>query len=336
MYNNVDNLLKKVSIDKGCICIETEQLENHHYAFYLVHGNDVKKLYYSSKNIRKFDVRIEKKLHYKIIAFYKNLSNGSIQKSSIEFSCTDSGNISILQKNVFIYGGCVSRDIFTKDFDKNSSLNVVDYYARYSIAKLTADSYIGEIDLSAISSSFQKRMIYQDLRNDIFTALLDRKYDVFLVDLLTIRLNLAKYDNTILTCSNELISSGFLENRDVELITPNNERYWELWEAGFNKLVSFLRENNLLKKLLIQKLYWATVDENGEILNNQNIIEQQNKLLARAYSIVEKHIGDTYFIEYSESEFIAAKEHKWGKSPIHYIDNLYMKAFSQIKNYQVK
>src|SRR5690554_1693234 len=101
--------------------------------------------------------------------------------------------------NVFIYGSCVSRDIF--NLDKVGYFNIVDYYARHSIGSMASKPYRTDCSLAEISSDFRRRM---DLR-DFDKSVLQSEYafansDIILMDLIDERFDLVVVPSGEIIC----------------------------------------------------------------------------------------------------------------------------------------
>lgn len=234
-------------------------------------------------------------------------------------------------KKILIYGGCVTRDVFTKEFDKESYFELLQYFARYSLAKVPFDK-IDSIPSISLSSNFQKKVLLQEMNNELVDTLISTPFDCVIFDFLTIRLSIISYRNTFLTESLELKSSGELQhNIPFKRLGPKQELFWYFWEQGLLNVLNGLRKINMLEKLYIQKLYWATYDNEGALLPNQENIVLQNKYLDRAYKIAERYIDPDNFIIYDNAYFVSDKNHKWGLSPIHYIKDFYHESFLKFK-----
>lgn len=232
---------------------------------------------------------------------------------------------------VLIYGGCVTRDVFTKEFDEENHFELLQYFARYSLAKVPFDKVDRVPDIS-LSSKFQKRVLLQEMNNELRTALVNLSYNFIIFDFLTIRLPIISYRNTFLTESLELNNSGGLKNNiPFKRLSPRDELFWYFWEKGLLCVLDTLKNINKLDRLYIQELYWATHDNGGNLLSNQNNIFIQNKYLDRAYKIAKSHLDEDHFIVYNKDLFVSDVNHKWGLSPIHYIKEFYRESFFQFR-----
>lgn len=84
---------------------------------------------------------------------------------------------------VLILGSCVSRDIFNHG-GVHGEFELFAYYARSSLASLALQPLDEEVHLKKIKSTFQRRMVTQDIKklflaeidNWSFDVLTDRSY----------------------------------------------------------------------------------------------------------------------------------------------------------------
>lgn len=106
-------------------------------------------------------------------------------------------------KNIFVYGGCVSRDVFNAPYNKGE-LNLATYIARYSLAKLGSQRVPIKIDPDVLPSPFQRRMVEIDARNNLLSYVKLREYDYLLMDFLFTRFSLVQVRSGLLTYSEEL------------------------------------------------------------------------------------------------------------------------------------
>jgi hypothetical protein len=238
---------------------------------------------------------------------------------------------------VLIYGSCVSRDIFSHSQKNKSSIELVDYYARSSLASVVARPFESSIDiqLEKILSPFQRRMVERDVNKSFFDALDKLEYDILLVDLIDERLNIWVDDfDHVITLSSELSQTGFLnEGRIGRVVVSGSEEFWERWVQGWSLLVERLRYLGKLDKLIINKVYWSRETEAGQEFSTpytaQRILSA-NKLLKRMYDRIEIDVSRGQIIDFPASLLRSADSHKWGVSPFHYIDDYYAAALENL------
>lgn len=235
-----------------------------------------------------------------------------------------------------IYGSCVSRDAFGGSFEGGSRFELIEYVARSSLASAFCDAEVQGVDFNAIASPFQRKMVEYDVRNGLRNVLETSSYDLILLDPIDERFDLFVDDaGAVCTMSNELMASGFSpRSRSGRIVKSASEEFFRLWEKGWSALVVFLRGRGLLEKLYINKVFWSKFAVDGSNFHpsyTQSDIERANEFLTRLYVRMQDDIPANQFIDFDEhAVFLANQNHKWGKSPFHYIDEYYMKLLGRL------
>lgn len=110
---------------------------------------------------------------------------------------------------VVVVGSCVSRDIFASEPAGARTFEVVDYYARSSLAVTTLPSCAADVPLDRIASPFQRRIVRRDLARSLGNDLPDMTYDALVLDLIDERFDLYEFaPGSIATASNEFVQTG--------------------------------------------------------------------------------------------------------------------------------
>lgn len=235
--------------------------------------------------------------------------------------------------NILIHGSCVSRD--TLEFFAPDKFNLVRYHARSSLASLSniknncIRTYSS--NLSSIESNFQRRMVEYDFSHAILHSVKNLEFDILLIDLIDERFHLAILDDdSLVTRSSEFLKSKI---KPKELIDSKSNAFFDLWCEGVDFLFNYLSELNLIDKVRIQKTYWASNVDNGNLIENisSDLIVHQNKILKKMYNYLEKYIKDSQFITIPDELILAKANHKWGVSPFHFIDEYYMHVIKALK-----
>ncbi len=262
-----------------------------------------------------------------------------------------------MRYKVCIIGGCVSRDVFVPEFDRDAVVNVEAYFARYSIARMGEGELEELPDLSKISSVFQRRMVEQDLTNGLLEWLAGKELDLVLIDFLSMKYAMVKYHGVFVTESREFKQAQVIDEATnlLSRINVNNPEYWEKWENGFRKLTTQLENFGHLDKVLINRVYFArenskegssskdtgffgdvksllswSQNSKPSLSSGDRAIDEQNKLLDRMYAIAEKYIPKEQFLNYPNSLFRRDVNHKWGPAAMHYYKNFYEYSFKLI------
>lgn len=236
-----------------------------------------------------------------------------------------------MEKNIAILGSCGTRDVFR--ICENTELELLEYTARTSFASQFSKrgTLIKRSQLDNLSSGFQKKMVLRDFEKRYFDTIDNIDFDHLVIDFIDERCRLLQLSSKdVFTFSNELNLTKFISSLTDKgrFISPNTNSYFELWQKGWNNFVVLAKKSDVLDKVIINKLYWAKIDENGEDLSNytsysNELIDRTNQYLSKLYDYCAKDIKSNNFLVYDNKEFICNSKHLWGPAPFHYVDDLY-------------
>lgn len=176
---------------------------------------------------------------------------------------------------IAIFGSCVSRD--TAEFIPDAK--VVAYVARHSVASLESPHGTDGIDLSDLTSVFQKRMVTSDLKGTGIARIVKnaRDLDVVLVDLVDERRGFWLFpDGTRMTNSIEVESCGAARTArraGARLVEFGTDEHFELWRNGFVKLVEGLKQVGLWKKTILLDIEWAAAVDGAQHPKNDSLAQ---------------------------------------------------------------
>lgn len=224
---------------------------------------------------------------------------------------------------IFLFGSCVSRDAFQLE----SAPELVDYVARSTLSSALgkpADDW-QNCDLSANKSSFQRRVIQIDLRKQVRELLKNEEFDYLLMDFIDERLRTVFFGQGSLTYSPELQRAGFglPAGRVVKF---GSDEYFSSFETSFSELLSLVPES----KIIINRVFWASIDSEGHQVDWVDSIDDANSHLSRIYSYISRWPG-IRFINYDDEYMVAETMHRWGKSPFHFVDSLYQVTITKLQ-----
>lgn len=232
-------------------------------------------------------------------------------------------------KKVFILGSCVTRDAL--ELADESCFKLSGYIARTSLASTFRNELVSNYDLSTIASSFQRRMVDNDLLKKTMTELINTDFDFLVIDLIDERFEVVDNgDGQYFTLSSEFKDNVILQE-GVRILKPNDDELFDLWCQGWNKLIEMARLNNFYHKIIINKVYWSNKDLSNELVFPEygNWIDKNNQWLNRLYSYIEK-LEDIKIISYPENSFFIDRAHKWGAQPYHYTNGLYIEFLNKL------
>lgn len=174
---------------------------------------------------------------------------------------------------IAIFGSCVSRD--TCGFMASSY--VVTYVARHSVTSLETPHGTGDIDLSGLTSDFQKRMVTGDLKGDGLARLVKAAIDLdlILLDLVDERRGYWLFpDGTTMTNSLEVESCGAARDArraGARLIEFGSDEHFENWKSGFKLLIDGLQEAKLLDRTILLDIEWAAAVDGAQHPQNDGL-----------------------------------------------------------------
>lgn len=160
---------------------------------------------------------------------------------------------------IAIFGSCVSRD----SVEFMSDADVVTYVARHSVTSLDSPHGTDGIDLSDLSSEFQKRMVTSDLNGYGLERIVEtsKGLDVVLLDLVDERRGFWQFpDGSTMTNSIEVESCGAARDArrsGARLVEFGTEKHFCRWKAGYSKLIDGLQEAGLWDKTILLDIEWA-------------------------------------------------------------------------------
>lgn len=227
--------------------------------------------------------------------------------------------------NIVIFGSCVSRDAFS--FSTKEEFRIIEYFARSSIGSaFTSSSPFVDFNLNNISSQFQRKIVNFDLKKTLYHNFSKYVFDYLVIDLIDERFKLYKNkNNQILTISPEFIRSK-IDIKDGITIKNFTDKHFILWEEGWNNFFYTLVKTKQTHKLRINKVYWSYKTEENIPFQDYELedINLANTYLDKLYNKINEYIPSDQFINFDNSVFIGAHDHKWGISPFHYIDDYYL------------
>lgn len=258
------------------------------------------------------------------------------------------------KKTITILGSCCSRDIL--EYLPSDTYDISLYIARTKIVSQLSSPAVVDKELS-LSSSFQKRLVMNDLLKYQWESLNEKHGTFCIIDFIDERFNLLKIgigggnssvQTTFITKSNELISSGYLEGkRYTEMQYNYEDSQWKIDGQNINTYLETWLQHILRyyrpQKIILHKAYLVNTffNKNGELesfskpylINNEKV----NLLLHYLYDYTEQYLNKTFFSKIKTidlcDKYHADQSHKWGLAPMHYQENYYVEAADLIKRY---
>jgi hypothetical protein len=233
---------------------------------------------------------------------------------------------------VLIYGSCVSRDTF--EFLDPSRYSLLRYIARQSLISAFSPADVDDLDLGALSSPFQRRMVLGDIAGSLAQDLFDLgdRTDLILWDLCDERLGVYRHTSgAVVTRSVELVRSGAeLRFATWEHIPFGTDDHFALWDEALSRFVVLLEEATLARKVLLLAVPWAARTGRGAATPASFGLRasQANRLYARYNDAVQAR--GIAVVGLSAKTVRADDDHKWGVAPFHFGADVYTRLAGQI------
>ena len=160
---------------------------------------------------------------------------------------------------IAIFGSCVSRD--TCEFLPEA--DVVTYVARHSVTSLESPHGTSGVDLSDLTSAFQKRMVTSDLKGNGVERIVKHAHDLdlVLIDLVDERRGYWLFrDGSTMTNSIEIESCGAARDArraGARLIEFGTDEHFDAWQTGFERLIVELKDAGLWTRTILLDIEWA-------------------------------------------------------------------------------
>ncbi len=226
--------------------------------------------------------------------------------------------------SVLVYGSCVSRDAF----ELSGAPHLAAYVARSGLASAMSRTPTGlaSEDLTANPSAFQRRMVGLDLGRGLPNVLAETVFSHVLVDLIDERFSLARGPlGGLFTISPELERTG-VSTAGFERFPSGSVEHIDGFRAGWTRLCELVPAD----RIIVNRVYWAAVDETGTPVSDPAVVEAANGVLDALYGIVEEVSPDVRWLRYDRDLFVSDTSHRWGASPFHFGLPLYVETLRQL------
>lgn len=179
--------------------------------------------------------------------------------------------------------------------------------------------------VDGLSSSFQRRMLTNDLDKTTLSIIGSTPHDVLLLDFIDERFNLALTGSTLFSLSGELERSG-LDMAGRSRITPDGDVFFALWTAGLGRLLSSVDKS----RVVLNRVYWAEYLPDGSDASSPGWIRRSNAVLQHLYDTVDAYWG-LPCIDYPRESLVADPDHRWGLAPFHYTAEVYRHTLAELE-----
>lgn len=230
---------------------------------------------------------------------------------------------------VFIYGSCTTRD--SVHLWEEYSLQLSGYTARQSLISAMAGGSTNGFDLSGIASSFQKRMVLNDLRGSALqeTLLATKSGDFVFWDLTDERNGTYELsDGRIITAvafSTNGLRHSVSTHKKVRFATPE---FRTSWLAAAHRFSDILGEHRT--RVIVNATPWAVANEDGTKTPqsyppaeefNTELAWMARSLSALGFSVISP----------ADDQVFGDPLHQWGPAPFHFAERTYRSMCEQFR-----
>lgn len=226
---------------------------------------------------------------------------------------------------VAIFGSCVTRDVYALRPELGYP---AAYFARSSMISAMHHVRVRDVATDALPSSFQRRMVENDLSKRIQRFLAKPGgFDLLIVDLIDERFQvLNTADGAWLTRSTEFTRLDTSRIKIRDRLAPHTPERLDLWRAGWRRFVDLLDAGENRSKVRINAVRWSdSVRNEAEFPApyTDELIRQANESLDAMYGVMRDDLNADQFWEFDSETLVADPEHKWTIAPYHYVPEYY-------------
>lgn len=234
---------------------------------------------------------------------------------------------------ILIVGSCVSRDAM-RFAAPPEAVQLVDYFARCSLASLASAPLRRRVDLDRLESPFQQRMVRRDHDKTLLVLLGKLDYDVLLIDLIDERFDVHVGPDGGFTLSNEMRGVDPRAARwPGQVLKSGSDEFMALWHAGWQRLRDRLQAVGRLERVRLNAVRWAGCTASGGdfgAAHPPGQIDAANRTLAAMYEVVARDLAPHQVLRFDDELLVGADDHRWGCSPYHYVKAYYVELLRRL------
>ncbi|PGC71250.1 hypothetical protein COM21_00320 [Bacillus toyonensis] len=240
---------------------------------------------------------------------------------------------------MLIFGSCDSRDIFRvyEEHNGHRKYEIIDYYARSSLASVAAKPISYKEDQISLSSTFRRKSLHRDLEKTFIKNLEDiaKKVDYLVIDFMEERFDILRYNNTHFTRSWEYRESNLQNEFNTTILDRFDSGVTKIWEENCSKFIEELKKHFRPEQIILNEVQMVNSylkDNQMYLFENQDYICKFNKLLAHYHQYFKENFEGINVIKpKKEDYFYCDSKHLWGCFPYHFNDKYYLELERQIE-----
>ncbi|GAA3596471.1 DUF6270 domain-containing protein [Agrococcus terreus] len=235
---------------------------------------------------------------------------------------------------ILVYGSCVARD--TVEFAESAGVDLVGYIARQSLLSAGSDASEHLPRELGVPSKFQARMIRADFAGTLLERLATdgTETDAIIWDLADERHGVHRFaDSSFVTRSIDTIKAdAVVEAVDAaEHLAFGTDEHFALWSQRVEAFEQFLREHDLLDRLVVLEVPWAVRTTEGKPSPwSMGVRAKDANALYRRYYDLLRRRGHR-MVTLRDDQVLADPSHRWGLAPFHYSPDAYREILRQLR-----
>jgi hypothetical protein len=234
-----------------------------------------------------------------------------------------------------VCGNCVLTDLYW--IVKSEDLKLEYIYSKPSFITMMSKKppiKMKHQDLE-LTSRFLRQAIINDFQKDFFQKLKVSNVQYLLFDIIGELHPVIKWKDSYLLRTPDFIKSGVEKHLEgFELLRRDSDEVIELWQDSFQewskKIVEYIPE----ERIFFLETYPATTfledgeEKSYELPPSYQLLDKLSKELY--IPAVKQALPGANILKPDEKFRIANKQHIWGESPFHFIDDYYFDMYKQL------
>ncbi len=221
----------------------------------------------------------------------------------------------------------MSRDSF--EYFDQSKHELVGYVARQSLVSAFGPQGTPGVQLEALESPFQRRMLDQDARSLLPHVLTEHAADIDLLmwDLFDERLGFyVQPGGGVITRSVELVGEQWRGRAEEQgrCVVFGSTEHRAAWRKALQEFLALLDRVDLLRRTVLVAPAWAARTTDGERTPTSfGLTPAHANQLTKAYLLMVQRYSRIAVIAPPRSACVASPGHQWGLAPFHYDPGVY-------------
>ena len=240
-------------------------------------------------------------------------------------------------KKAAIIGSCVTRDAF--EFEPN----VIDisgaYFPRASLVSIMSSPISIEHTILSSENQWLKWVVLNDYNKTTLAQVKSKRPEFIFIDLIEERYDLIKLGDSYLTRSDEFVKVNPLSKSPEygSILGSTSDEATILFYEKAKLFCEKINSDFPDSIVIIHDARYSNYYRDGGMIKQFDVVRRHKNAIMNAkllshIDFLGRNISRVKKIRIDDEFSIANKEHKWGLSPFHYIDEYYLEFMREVKN----